>query len=292
MAALLVACVASVGAPSVGHAGGSPGAPTGGLQVFAGILPLAYLAERIGGDRVSVATLVQPGQDPHTFEPTPRQIAALTAARLYFQVGLPFEAALVERMRSMPALRVVDTRQGIDLMPVVEDEAGGGAGPDPHVWMDPLLARRQAQTVRDALVALDPAGKAAYEAGYDRLARDLEAVRQEVEAALAPYRGRDLFVFHPAFGYFARAFGLTQVAVETGGKEPSARELARLIDRARERGVKVIFVQPQFSQAGARAVADAIGGVVVPIDDLAYDYVANLAAMARVIARELGGGAR
>lgn len=265
-----------------------------GLRVFVGILPQKLVVERIGGSRVVVEALVQPGQDPHTFEPTPRQVAGLSDAKLYFRVGMGFEDALVDRMGSLGGLRVVDTREGIDLRPMEEHGEEGEhheeEGLDPHVWMDPLLVRRQAQTIRDALVAADPGGRAAYEAGHDSLVRDLEAVHKEVTAALAPYRGKELFVYHPAFGYFAAAYGLTQVAVETGGKEPSARELARLIDLARSRGSRVVFVQPQFSQAGARSVADAIGGAVVPVDDLAYDYLANLRRIAEAVATALAGG--
>ncbi len=257
------------------------------LRVFVGILPQKFVVERIGGPRVVVEALVQPGQDPHTYEPTPRQVSGLSDAKLYFRVGMGFEDALVDRMSSMRGLRVVDTRQGIELQPMEEYQE---EGLDPHVWMDPLLVRRQALTIRDALVAADPEGRAAYEAGHESLVKDLEAVHQEVAAALAPYRGRELLVYHPAFGYFAAAYGLKQVAVETGGKEPSARELARLIDLAKSRRVRVVFVQPQFSQAGARSVADAIGGAVVPVDDLAYDYLANLRRIAKAVAAALAGG--
>jgi zinc transport system substrate-binding protein len=261
------------------------------LQVFVGVLPQKYLVDRVGGDRVSVGTLVQPGQDPHTFEPTPRQISSLAGSKLYFQIGLSFEGTLIDRMRSsMPELRIVDTRAGITLMPLDAADEQGDAGMDPHIWMDPRLAKRQALTIRDALIAADPRGRSSYEAGYEALARDLDSVHAELAAALASLRGKEILVFHPAFGYFAQAYGLKQVAVESGGKEPSARELARLIDRCRASGARVVFVQPQFSQAGARAVAEAIGGVVQPMDDLSYDYIANLRNMAKSVTAALGGG--
>jgi zinc transport system substrate-binding protein len=261
------------------------------IGVFVSIPPMQYLANAVGGQRVRVEVLVQPGQDPHTYEPTPRQMSLLAQATVFFRVGIDFENALVPRLReSAPGLRIVDTREGITLRPAEEgDQAHGEGALDPHIWMSPLLARRQAQSIRDALIDLDPAGRGQYEQGYARLAAKLEALHAEITAALAPYRGRELFVYHPAFGYFADAYGLGQVAVETGGKEPSARQLARLIEQARQRHVRVIFVQPQFSQAAARAVADAIGGAVVPLDDLAADYVANLREVARRVAAGLSG---
>ena len=95
--------------------------------------------------------------------------------------------------------------------------------------------------------------------------------------------GRSFFVFHPSFGYFADDYGLEQVAVETGGSEPSARQLARLIREARDAEVRVIFVQPQFSRKSAETIASEIGGAVVPIDPLARDYIENLERMARAV---------
>jgi zinc transport system substrate-binding protein len=196
----------------------------------------------------------------------------------------------------MPDLAIVDTRQGIALRLQEEHEEGeeeeGHAGeeeggPDPHVWMSPRLAIRQAQTIRDALIRLDPAGENTYRANYERFASELREVDRQLSESLAPLRGKELLVYHPAFGYFAEDYGLKQVAVQTGGKEPTARQLARLIEQARERGVRVVFVQPQFSQAGARAVAEAIGGAVVPLDDLPSDYMANLREMSKKIQEAL-----
>ena len=96
-------------------------------------------------------------------------------------------------------------------------------------------------------------------------------------------KGKPFFVFHPSFGYFADDYGLEQIAVETGGSEPSARQLARLIDQARSSDVRVIFVQPQFSRKSAETVAAEIGGAVIPIDPLARDYIENLEQMARAV---------
>jgi zinc transport system substrate-binding protein len=227
---------------------------------------------QVGGERVSVETLVQPGQEPHTYEPTPQQVAGLARARLLFLAGFPFEKALVPRLQgTMPQLSIVDTRAGLDLLPSPD-----GQEMDPHVWMSPRLARRQAQTIRDALARADPVGEAYYRASFERFAAELDRLDAQLAAALAPLRGREFLVYHPGFGYFAAEFGLKQVAVQSEGKEPTARQLARLIEQARRKGIRVVFMQPQFSQAGARAVAEAIGGAVVPLDDLPRDYLANL----------------
>jgi len=254
------------------------------LSVFVSIPPQAYFVERVGGPRVAVEALVRPGQDAHTYEPAPRQMAQVARARVYFRIGFPFENTLIPRLQSnVPGLLIVDTRQGIALRSL-EGEPGA---PDPHIWMSPTLVIRQVQTMRDVLIRLDPAGENEYRANAERFIAELRQVHSRIAEALAPLQGRALLVYHPAFGYFADEFGLKQVPVESAGKEPTSRQLARLIELARAQGIKVVFLQPQFSQAGARAVAEAIGGAVVPLDDLAYDYLNNLETMARTIQEAL-----
>jgi zinc transport system substrate-binding protein len=247
--------------------------------VTVAIPPQAYFVERICGKRVSIQVLVEPGQSPHTFEPTPKQMAELAKSRLYFKIGLPFEERLLSKIgETFKNVTVVDTREGIKLRTMEEWELGGeeeggaqhhdedrAGTPDPHIWLSPKLVKVQAQTICGAISKTDPANAAEY-------ARNLKAF----EADLAPLRGKEFFVFHPAFGYFGDAYGLKQIAVETGGKQPGPRQLAELIERARKSGVKLILVQRQFSTVSAQAVAEAIGGAVVPTDTLARDYLANL----------------
>ncbi len=288
--------------PLSAAAGAQPEPAGAAPEVFVSILPQRFFVNAIAGGRPSVGVMVEPGQEPHTFEPTPRQMAELAQARLYLSIGVAFEKSLLPRIESNnPDLRIVDIREGIELRQMEasgEENPSGAAeahdheeqGLDPHVWMSPRLAERLALNTCNALIELDPAGRQRYEQGYRELAGKLEALHQEIEAALAPYRGREIFVYHPAYGYFADEFGLRQVAVETGGSEPSARQLARLIEMARQRGVKVIFVQPQFSQSGARAVAEAIGGAVVSLDPLAEDYLDNMRRVAAKIAEALRAG--
>jgi zinc transport system substrate-binding protein len=273
-------------------AGGQKSSEQGEPIVFVSIGPQRYLVQSIAGSRIRVEVLVQPGQDPHTFEPTPKQMAQLSRGRLYFRIGVAFERSLIPRIRSSnPQLKIIDTQAGIELREIEEGNHEGEDhdehGLDPHTWLSPLLAKRQAQIIRDALIEADPGGREEYEAGYRNLAAELGSLHEEIAAALAPFRGEEIFVYHPAYGHFTDEYGLRQVAVETGGSEPSAQQLARLIERARERQVRIIFVQPQFSRTGAEAVAEAIGGVVVPLDPLAEDYVENLREMARKIAEAL-----
>jgi zinc transport system substrate-binding protein len=270
-------------------------------RAFVSILPQSYFVQRVGGEYVDVSVMVGPGQEPHTFEVTPRQMADLSDARVYFTIGMPFETVLVQKIKgSIPNLKIVDTRQGVKMRFITKDEAGGGAAPgpgeaagepDPHIWLDPKLVKIQARTICDALEGIDPAHKTAFETNLASFIADLDAVDKRIAAALAPLVGREFFVYHPAFGYFAERYGLRQVPVELGGREPSAKELAGLIDKAKADEVQVIFVEPQFSTKGARAVAEAIGGVVIPMDDLSADYIKNLENMAAKVEGALAAGA-
>lgn len=263
------------------------------LSAFADIGPLASLASEIGGKRVRVSVLVPPGRDPHTFEPTPRQMAGLASARLFLSLDLPFARRLLPKLQSAnPQLQVVQAAAGIVRIPLeAENGEHGHHGEelDPHVWLDPNRAARISQNVADAFRRADPAGKAYYQANLKRAQARLSALDAKLGKILEPYRGREFFVFHPALGYLAQAYGLKQVAVQAGGKEPGAKRLAWLIRRAKEKGVRIIFVEPQFPQGTAQALAEAIGGAVVVLDPLAPDYPANLESLAASLAQALKG---
>jgi zinc transport system substrate-binding protein len=288
-------------APGKSTPGASPSLE-GTLSVFVSILPQAYFVERIGAERATVEVMVKPGQDPHTFEPTPQQMARLARADVFFRIGVEFENTLIPRIRStMKKLVVVDCRKDIRLRqmeaPGHNDEEqktgqehsagehgeGEREGTDPHIWLSVRNAIRISGTMHDALVRLDPEGKEIYDRGYRKLVDDLEALDRRISAILEPVKGESFFVFHPSFGYFADEYGLKQVAVETGGTEPSARQLARLIGEAERMGVRVLFMQPQFSRKSAETIASEIGAKVVPIDPLAWDYIDNLGKIARAI---------
>ena len=277
----------------VGVSAGAEGKPESKVKAFVSILPIAYFVERVGGPYVEVSVLVGPGQDPHTFEPTPKLVAKLADARVLFEMGFPFEETLIKKVgRTFKNVEVVNLQQGIKLRTMTEEEehshgdaddqehAHEAGDRDQHTWLDPQLAKIQARTIADTLIRIDPSHQAQYEKNMEDLQTDLDTIHEQLTKALTPVKGKSFYVFHPAYGYFGDAYGLKQIAVQLGGKEPTARQLARLIELAKEDGVRVIFVQPQFSKKSAEALAKAIGGAVVPLNDLAPDYLRNLREMA------------
>jgi len=249
------------------------------LPVFVSIPPMAFFVERVGGARVDVHVLVGPGQSPETFEPTSKQLVELSGSRVFFSIGVPFEEAILDRIRNnFKRVEIIDAGAGIELR-----ESKSDHGIDPHVWLDPELAVIIAGNVRAALERLDPGHEKEYESNAAALINDLTEVDKEIRRMLAPLKGDRFYVFHPAYGYFARAYGLVQVPIEEGGASPGSRQLAELIDRAKAQKVRAIFIQPQYSSASAKTIANEIGADIIEMDPLARDYLANLEDIARKI---------
>lgn len=254
--------------------------------VFVSIAPQKFIVEQLVGDHARVEVMLPAGASPATYEPTPRQMAALNSASLYLQIGAPFEEPILSRISTlMPDLVVVDCRAGITLEPMESHDDGHGHGPlDPHIWLDPLLMKTVARTTARALREDLPAASSGIDS---RLSALLEAITEtdvRIDRILRPFAGRELLVFHPAYGYFARRYGLVQIAIEAEGKTPSARRLAEIVESLRPLDAPAIFVQPQFSQTAAKRVADALGCGLVVLDPLAEKYLVNLEIMADRIA--------
>ena len=265
-----------------------PSLAMAGLPVAVSVLPHKMLVEEIAGKHVDVTVIVGKGFDPATYQPTPRQISVIANAQVYLRTGVPFENSWLPRFRAVnPGLQVVDLRDGIELIPAPRHAGGAHAEVlDPHIWTDPQLMQHQAALVRDLLQLRLSRYKDEFSANYQRLSHRLQDLDQEISRLLGAVEERRFLVFHPAWGYFARRYGWKQLAAEHDGKEPNARGLARLMEQAREQGIRMVIVQPQNHSKTASALAQAIGGKLVVADPLAEDYFSGL----REFASLLGGG--
>jgi zinc transport system substrate-binding protein len=267
------------------------------LQIMVSILPQKYFVERIGGEDVSVEVMVEPGASPATYEPKPQQLQALSKADAYVSIGVPFENAWMNRISAANReMLIVDTTQGIERMPMAahihgeqeeEIHTDEEFNPDPHIWLSPQLVKVQAQTIYKALVQLIPEQTATYQANLESFLADIEALDRELRESLSGLDQRKFMVFHPAWGYFARDYGLEMITIEVGGTEPSAAELAALIAEAKEENIKVIFAQPEFSTRNAEIIARQIGGEVLLLDPLAPNWLENLRHVSQTLAQVL-----
>lgn len=278
-------------------------------SVFVTIAPQKYFVDRVSGGKANVSVMVEPGANPHAYEPRPRQMAALAGAQLYFTIGDSFDQTWLARIvGANPGITVVHTAEGIEKIPMVDghDHEGEAHGHkhdkkahghkdakhehdgeahghdhgtlDPHIWLDPALVKIQVAHIRDGLSRVDPDNAREYAANAEAFMRELDELDAELRIILSvlPEDRRTFLVFHPSWGYFATAYGLKQASIEVEGKEPSPRDMARIIAMGRESGARVVFVQPQFSEKSAAVIAKQIGATVVPLDPLAADWSENL----------------
>jgi zinc transport system substrate-binding protein len=257
--------------------------------VYVSIPPQAFLVEWLAGGFVEVGVLLPPGASPATYEPTPKQMAAIDRSQLYLQIGAPFEAPVLAKVSNlMPGLRVVDCRAGVELEPIGDDGHDHGSGLlDPHIWLDPQRMRTVASTTAVALQALLPDEAVIIEERLTALHRAIDDTDQRIADILEPLAGKTLLVFHPAYGYFTRRYGLVQKAIEIDGRAPTARRLVAVVEELRQQPVPALFVQPQFSRSAAERVAKALDCKLVEIDPLAGDYLSNLETIAQRIAEAL-----
>jgi len=272
--------------------------PTGDkLDVMVSIVPQRYFVARIGGDHVTVNVMVEPGASPATYEPKPEQMKALSGAVAYFSIGVPFENAWLDKIAAAnEGMMMVDTIANVERMSMAthphhagedekeEEHDHAEAPPDPHVWLSPRLVKVQSQAIYEALVELNPVHEAAYRANLEAFVADIDALEADIRETLSGLESKKFMVFHPSWGYFARDFGLEQIPIEVGGQEPSAWELARLIEQARAENIRVIFAQPEFSTENAETIAQEIGGEVLLISPLAPDWLENMRMVAQTFA--------
>lgn len=238
------------------------------------ILPLRPIVEGIVGNDFRIEVLVPAGASPETFEPTPKQFIGLNDARMIFNVGLiDFEQTLLSK--TSDTTKIIALSRGID--PIEGDcvHDGHAHGIDPHIWTSPRELKKMAENAYEAIHRVFP-DSAKYTANYETLQDNLARLDTEVAAKIARSDVRSFMVYHPALTYYARAYGLEQIAVEDEGKEPSAKRLSRIIARARAEGIKRIFYQVQFPASTVEVISRDIGGQSIGIDPLREDIFENI----------------
>jgi zinc transport system substrate-binding protein len=276
------------------------GSPTPDLSsgkpiIYVSVLPQKYFVERIAGNNYNVLAMIPPGHSPHTYAPTPRQMVALSLAKLYFRIGhIPFETVWMDNLAANAKdMKIVDTSVGVELIKSEGDDHQHEhdnhtpSGIDPHIWLSPRAVKIQAKHILAALIDLDPKNRQLYENNYRRFIEDIDGLDRQIKDMLEKHRGKKFMVFHPAWAYFARDYGLVQVPIEIEGKAPSPLAVKKAVDTAKQENIHVIFVQKQLNTTSARAVAHEIDGEVVLMDPLAPDWMDNMKRMAHTLNRAL-----
>ncbi len=284
-------------------------------EVTVSILPQKFFVEKIAGDKIDVNVMVKPGASPASYEPKTSQMKKLSNSLAYFSIGVPFEKSWLEKFEDAnKKMLVVDTTKGIKKQEMEahehhdeekhdeedshkdhdhekemhndEDHAGHDhTGLDPHVWLDPILVKKQAETILNALIKVDEANKDLYTKNYQSFIKELDELDKKLESIIEPYEHKAFMVFHPSWGYFAKRYHLEQISIEIQGKEPKPSQLIELVEEAKKHDIKIVFVAPQFSQKGAKTISKSINGNVAVINPLSEKWDENLLKVATEIAK-------
>ncbi len=271
------------------------------INVVVSILPQQTFVKAIGGDKVDVALMVRPGNSPHTYEPKPSQMIEIAKADLYFAIDVEFEHVWLPKFKNLNSnMQVIDLADNITKIQIQKahatkftshtctsenHDAHNHEGDDPHIWTAPANVKIIAQNIYNALVKNDPENKGYYKKNLERFLASIAETDKQVSHILSTLKkSRRFMVFHPSWGYFAKAYNLEQIAVEVEGKEPKPKELIRLLKEAKEEKVNAIFTQPEFSDSVAKIIAKELQIPVVKVSPLSSNWSQTLIKIANTIA--------
>ncbi len=276
--------------------GSSKGSREGERVLTVTIEPQRYFLDRIVGNAFAINTLVPVGTSPETYEPAPSVMVNMGKSEIYFMVGdLGFERAWSQRLaENNPEVLIVNCSDGVERMEGHEHHHDEGDahhhhhhdGMDPHVWSSPKAVKLFTRNMLEAVVNADPGNEEMYRENYRELLGTIERTDSTVQTLLSNAKGRSFIIYHPALGYFARDYGLSQLSIEFEGKNPSPSQIKELVDIARAEKVNTIFVQMGFDKKNAEVIAQEINGEIFVIDPLAYEWDEELIRIASILSRE------
>ncbi len=271
----------------------------GKLPVAASFYPLAFLSEEIGGNLVSVTQVTPGGVEPHDYEPSPQELASVHDAKVFLMNGEGVDGwadKIIDELRQsgVVTVRMTDSITPMDGFEETEEHEEGEheedeheegheeehGGSDPHIWLNPVLVKKQVELIRDAFIGADAAHADTYRQNADRLLSALSALDADYRAGLARCDLKQVVTSHNAFRYMAKEYGFETLAISgiSPDEEPSSQRISELADFARANGVKYIFFETLVSPKLAETVADEIGAqalVLNPIEGLTPDDVAG-----------------
>ncbi len=255
--------------------------------IYVSITPLKSIVEEITCGDFEVRILVPQGASPETFEPTAKQIAELSDSHLLFQTGLiDFEQSLVGRVTEQT--KVVNLCEGVELMAGScshhHHSHGHAHGIDPHIWTSPKALMTMVDNVRDCIMREYP-DSTKYDVAADKLHQRIAELDRYCASRIDDAALRVMMIYHPAYTYYARDYGIEQIAIEHDGKEPSPRQLTTLVERAKSNGIGAILLQPQYSEDKVRSIAEECGAEIVVTDPLCEDIIAEIARITDIICR-------
>ena len=246
-------------------------------SISVSVLPQKYLVEQLMGNDVPVNVLIPKGSSPATYSPSPVQVKNLSQSKIYLRIGhIGFEQAWMGRISEInPELIILDTSIGISLIRG-EDHVHGDhvheGGVDPHIWTSPKAMLTVLKNTQEALINHFPKSKEQILKRGLVLEKKMIQLDDEFEMKCNSFAKKSFYIFHPAYTYLARDYGLEQISIERKGKEPSAQWLKKLIDYGREQDIKAIFIQEEFDKRNADVIADELDIPAIQVNPLSADW--------------------
>ncbi len=247
------------------------------------VLPQKYIVEQIAGDFLTVNVMVPPGASPSDYEPTPKQMVALSNSALYFFVGhLGFEEAWLNRLKkNAPNTKFESWSDNLDFEETSEEMHDHSENDghhhhhkvDPHIWMSPKLVKQIVAETSNKLQLAYPDKKTVFEKNAVKFITQIDSLDRAFEHSFAASKNKSFMIFHPALGYLAKDYGLEQHAIEFEGKSPSTAHLQKMIDLVRSEKISTIFIQSQFETEKAKSVAHETNTQVVAINPLEENWL-------------------
>lgn len=250
------------------------------VTVSVSILPQKYIVDRLSDNTIDVNVMVPPGTSPEMYEPSPIQMKGVANSVVYFAVGpLEFEGTILPRIKELnPDIRFVNLSEGLSLIEghkhhEIMGEHNHETCYDPHIWTSTKEFKQMATGTCNELCNVFPDKKSTFLANLDKLQKEVDGLDSMLRKVVETAETKKFLIYHPALSYFARDYGLTQISIEEDGKNPSAQHLAGLVQLAKAEKLKSVFIQSQFDSRNAVILSQEIGGDVVSIDPLGYDWV-------------------
>lgn len=255
------------------------------------IEPQRYFAEQLADSLFSIECMVPVGTSPETYDPTPAQMVKLARSKAYFCIGhIGFEEVWLGKLKqNYPQIPFFDNSKGISLITSGHFHSDGHfheVGVDPHTWSSPKAVRLIVQNMYKSLTTIDPANESRYAVNLRRLLEQIDTIDEQITQTLLHSSQRAFIIYHPALTYFARDYGLTQYSIEADGKEPSPEQLKTLVEIAKEKGVKTVFVQQEFDRKNAESVVKETGCRLIVINPLSYDWGKEMLRIAQALSDE------
>ena len=255
------------------------------------IEPQRYFAGQLADSLFKVECMVPAGLSPETYDPTPVQMTKLARSKAYFCIGhIGFEEVWMDKLKqNYPQILFFDNSRGVTLITSEHSHSTDHShehGFDPHIWNSPKAVRLIIQNMYSALREIDPANSSQYADNLQHLLEYVDGIDDMITQTLRNSSQEAFIIYHPALTYFARDYGLTQYSIESDGKEPSPEQLKKLIETAKEKGIKTVFIQQEFDRKNAESVAKETGCRIVTINPLSYDWGKEMINIAQALSDE------